>query len=162
MRSYNQRNTSINLEAIMQIDPNSPATHEASIQISATPLRVWEIMSDIENWPRWNDDIQTAKLNGKLAKGTTFTWKAGPGTIISTLEVVDKPQHLGWSGKLFGIKAVHLWRIEPKGKITIVTTEESWDGLLPKLFKGYSKKTLKKAIDNGLSQLKIAAESSEK
>ncbi len=146
----------------MQIDLNFPATHKANIEINATPIRVWEIISDIENWPSWNDDIKSAKLNGKLAKGTTFTWKAGPGTITSTLEVVDKPQLLGWSGKLFGIQAVHIWRIEPKGEIAIVTTEESWDGLLPKLFKGYSKKTLKKAIDNGLRQLKIAAESSEK
>lgn len=146
----------------MQIDPNSPATYTASIKINATPIRIWEIMSNIENWPSWNDEIQKTKLNGKLVKGTTFTWKVGLGTIISTLEIVDKPQFLGWSGKLFGIKAVHIWRIDPKGNSTIVTTEESWDGLLPKIFKSYSKKTLKRAIDSGLSQLKVAAESSEK
>jgi hypothetical protein len=143
----------------MQIDPNSRVSHSASIEIDASAQKVWDVMSDIENWPKWNSDIKSAKLNGRLYKGTTFTWKAGPGTITSTLEVVNKPSLLGWSGKLFGIKAVHIWRIASKDMKTVVTTEESWDGFLPKIFRNSSKKTLKKAIDNGLVQLKKAVES---
>lgn len=118
-------------------------------------------MSDIENWPSWNQDITNANLNGKLEAGTTFTWKSGPGTITSTLEAVEKPHLIGWSGKLFGITAVHIWKFDSvKGK-TVVTTEESWRGLFATLFKSRSKKTLVKAIDTGLSRLKVAAENYE-
>ncbi len=145
----------------MQLDLNSPVIHSASIKICAPAQKVWKVMSDIENWPSWNRDIESAKMSGKLSKGTTFTWKSGPGTITSTLEAVDNLKLLGWSGKMFGIKAVHIWRLETNGKFTIVTTEESWSGLIPRLLKGTSKKTLIKAINNGLAQLKTAVESSE-
>ncbi|MCA9347685.1 SRPBCC family protein [Candidatus Saccharibacteria bacterium] len=146
----------------MEIEQGAPVSYSQSIEINASIQTIWKIMTDIENWPSWNEDIKSATLNGKLTIGTTFTWKSGPGTITSTLEAVNKPNLLGWSGKLFGIKAVHIWKIKSvKGK-SIVTTEESWSGLYASLFKRRSKKTLIKAIDTGLNRLKSAAEYSRK
>lgn len=143
----------------MEIEQNAPVSYSQSIVINASTKTVWDIMSDIESWPSWNEDITSVKLNGKLQAGTTFTWKSGPGTITSTLEAVKKPHLIGWSGKLFGIRAVHIWKIEPTNGKSVVTTEESWSGLFPSVFKGSSKKTLVKAIDTGLNRLKDAAES---
>lgn len=146
----------------MEIEQSAPVSYSQSIEINASIQTIWKIMSDIENWPSWNEDIKSATLHGKLTAGATFTWKSGPGTITSTLEAVEEPYLIGWSGKLFGIKAVHIWKIESiKGKTT-VTTEESWSGLFATLFRKSSKKTLIKAIDTGLNRLKAAAEYSGK
>ena len=137
----------------MKIEQNAPVSYSQSIEINASIQTIW---------PKWNEDITSAKINGKLEAGTTFTWKSGPGTITSKLEAVEKPHLIGWSGKLFGIKAVHIWKIDTiKGK-SVVTTEESWSGLFASVFKKSSKKTLIKAIDTGLNRLKAAAEYSEK
>lgn len=145
----------------MEIDKNAPVTYSQSIEINALQQTIWKLMAEIEKWPSWNKDISSTKLNGKLEVGTTFTWKSGPGTITSKLVVVEKPHLIGWSGKLFGIKAVHIWKVQSIGGKSVVTTEESWSGLIATLFKSSSQKTLIKAIDTGLNRLKAAAESSE-
>lgn len=146
----------------MNIHNEAPVKHSDSVVVNASVEKIWRIMSDIEKWPDWNPEITWTKLNGKLEPGTTFVWKAGPGTITSTLEEVSAPRLIAWSGKLFGIRAIHIWRIGSKEGLTTVTTEESWDGLIPKLLKRSSEKALVKAIEKGLAQLKIAAESPEK
>ena len=117
-------------------------------------------MSDIDHWPAWNHDVSTATLDGGLKSGSIFKWKAGPGTITSTLEAVETKKLLAWSGKTFGIKALHIWHFEAHGASTLVTTEESWDGLPVRLLKASSKKMLVKAITSALQSLKQAAEQS--
>lgn len=143
----------------MQLDTHAAVTQKGTVTISAPIEKVWKLMSDIEKWPEWNKDVTGARLNGELRPETTFTWQAGPGTITSRLEAVEENRLIAWSGKTIGIKAVHIWRLDSNGSETIVTTEESWDGILARLLKGYSKRTLSKAIVDGLQLLKRAAES---
>jgi uncharacterized protein YndB with AHSA1/START domain len=142
----------------MQLDTHAAVTQTGTVTISAPIEKVWKLMSDIDKWPEWNKDVAVARLNGDLRAGTTFTWKAGPGTITSRLEAVEENRLIAWSGKTMGIKAVHIWRLDSKGSETVVTTEESWDGILARLLKGYSERTLSKAITDGLQLLKHAAE----
>lgn len=142
----------------MNLPENAPVKHTQSITIAASIDTVWRLMSGIDRWPEWNPEIKSAKLFGALEPGNEFAWKAGPGTIRSTIEAVS-PQHLiGWRGSLLGIRAVHIWRIEGEDGAVVVTTEESWSGLIPRIFRRYSEKTLENAISHGLSTLKKAAE----
>lgn len=142
----------------MQLSPTAPVRYIQHVEINAPLDTVWSLMSDIAGWPRWNPDITAATLLGELQPGSTFRWKAGPGTIVSTLEAVEPQQLMAWSGRLPGIKAVHIWRLEGDAMHTTVTTEESWEGLVATLFKGYSQKTLQRAVESGLALLKTAAE----
>jgi hypothetical protein len=142
----------------VEIDSTAPAVARGEIDIAAGPEVVWSVLADIDGWPRWNASIASAKLEGELAPGSTFRWKAGPGTITSTLGHVDPPRELGWAGKTFGIKAVHVYRLEQRGDSTHVTSEESWDGLPVRLLRGRMQKTLQKALDEGLPRLKAVAE----
>jgi len=142
----------------VEIDAAAPAIGRAEIDVAAAPEVVWSVLADIDGWPRWNASIASARLEGELAPGSTFRWKAGPGTITSTLREVDPPRELGWTGKTFGIKAVHVYRLEQRGDSTHVTSEESWDGLPVRLLRGRMQKTLQKALDEGLPLLKAEAE----
>jgi len=143
----------------MNINRDAPAIASGKILIHANIDIVWELMSDIERWPEWNPDITEVTLDGKLEPGVTFRWKSGPGTIKSTLREIRKPEIIGWSGKILGITALHVWRIDSQNGVTRVSTEESWEGLLARLFKGWSTKTIQEAINSGLQHLKTAAES---
>lgn len=142
----------------MQADRAAPVFAESSIQIDAPPEIVWEVMADIDSWPTWNADVKQARLQGDLREGTTFEWKSGPGTIKSTLREVTAPSRLGWTGSTLGIKAIHIWKIEPADGGSVVSTEESWDGLVVKLTRKASQKTLEKALAEGPRHLKAEAE----
>jgi hypothetical protein len=57
-----------------------------------------------------------------------------------------------------GIKAVHVFRFQDRDSGTLARSEESWEGLLASLLKGYSRRSLDKAIRSVLSHLKVEAE----
>jgi hypothetical protein len=87
-----------------------------------------------------------------------FRWKAGPSTLTSTLQIVDPPGEIAWTGTTMGIKAVHVFRFQAAGGGTLARSEESWEGLLASLLKSYSRKTLNKEIRGVLAHLKAEAE----
>ena len=65
---------------------------------------------------------------------------------------------LNGPGDTFGVRAIHAWHVRAADDGTIVTTEESWDGLPARLFRGRSKGTLDASIASGLALLKAEAE----
>jgi hypothetical protein len=144
--------------SVIEINYQAPAIAIGEVKIRAKPESVWEIMADIERWPEWNPDVVSATLTGELTPGSTFQWKAGPGTITSTLQRVERPSVLAWTGKMLGIKAVHVWNIKKQDDFTIIKTQESWDGLLVRLFSGMMQKALDQSINQGLEYLKVEAE----
>ena len=137
-----------------------PANAESQIEISAEPGIVWDVITAIESWPNWNKDVRNAVLHGPLAEGTTFTWKAGPGTVTSRFARLERPTTIVWTGKTLGVTAEHTWRLQSIDGGTRVNTEESWVGLLVTLLRGTMTKALQKALDDGLKYLKIEAEGS--
>jgi hypothetical protein len=145
----------------VQADRNAPVYGVGEIEIAADPETVWGVLADIGGWPSWNPDITQVNLRGLVQPGTTFSWRSGPGTIISTFQVVEEPTELTWTGKTMGISAVHVYRLHPSAQHpghTVVSTEESWGTLLARLLRKRFAKTLKTAIDTGLARLKAEAE----
>jgi hypothetical protein len=57
-----------------------------------------------------------------------------------------------------GIKAVHVFHLEPSDDGTLVRSEESWDGLIVKLMKVYGRTSIHSAISSILAGLKREAE----
>ncbi|AXV37819.1 MAG: polyketide cyclase [Methanobacterium sp. BRmetb2] len=143
---------------MIKINEDAPVIARSKIEINAEPERVWNLLSDINNWSKWNPDIETTSLKGNLEKGTGFRWKTSSGTITSTLQLVDPPEILAWTGKIMSIKAIHIYQLESENSETLVKTEESWEGLLARILRGTLQKQLQKSIDAGLQYLKTAAE----
>jgi uncharacterized protein YndB with AHSA1/START domain len=142
----------------MQINERAPAVASEEIEVAAPPEIVWNVISEIDAWPQWNPAITQSSLDGALAPGSTFRWKAGPGTITSTLRQVDPPHVLAWTGKTFGINAIHVYRLEPAEGGTRVSTAESWEGLPVRLMRGRMQRMLQDALRTGLEALKREAE----
>ncbi len=136
----------------------APVKGSQEIEIAAPPEIVWDVLTRFEDWPQWNPDVKSMSFDGPLAPGSEFRWKAGPGTIVSTLEQVEPPRHVSWRGRTMSIKALHEWRFEPRDGGTLVKTEESFSGLLARLFRGNLQKTLDKSLVEGLEHLKREAE----
>jgi hypothetical protein len=140
------------------INRAAPVIGTSETEVAAARELVWDVLTGIEHWPSWNPDVKSVSMHGGLSEGTVFRWKAGPGTVTSTLEHVEAPQRVAWSGKTFGLQAIHVYALEAHNGTTLVRTEESYDGLVARLFRGRLQKTLDGALDSGLRHLKAEAE----
>jgi uncharacterized protein YndB with AHSA1/START domain len=140
------------------INERAPVVGSSELEISATPEAVWEVLTAFDRWPSWNPDVKSMTVQGPLAAGSVFRWKAGPGTIESTLQRVEPPRLIAWTGKTLGIKAIHFWYLEPRDTSTFVRTEESYEGLVTRLLRRPLQKTLDSALADGLRYLKAEVE----
>jgi hypothetical protein len=140
------------------VNLSAPVVGTSETVIAAPPELVWDVLSAISEWPDWNPDVRSVSMRGTVSEGAKFRWKAGPGTITSTLEQVEPPRRIAWSGKAFGLQALHVYFLEGRSGMTRVRTEESYDGLMAHLFRGRLQETLERALDNGLRHLKAEAE----
>ena len=77
---------------------------------------------------------------------------------MTTLQRVDRPRVLAWTGSTLGIKAIHVHVLEARGGNTFVKSEESYDGLVVRIFRGLLQQRLDVALANGLRHLKVEAE----
>jgi hypothetical protein len=138
----------------------APVFSEGRISVAASPERLWDIMADFENWPSWNEDVDSVRLEGPVTEGTVFRWKAGPSRIVSTLRTVKRPTMLGWTGRTMGIDAIHMWRFEVSPGGAIASMEESFSGLVARLFRKRLQRQLDATTKKGLEMLKAVAERS--
>lgn len=124
------------VKSMKSINNNAPVKCSKTIRINSCREKVWSVMTDINNWQSWQTDIGSAKLNGERKAGATFDWKSGGVTIHSMLHTVEPFSYFGWTGKAFGLFAVHNWSLTEKDGQTEVLVSESMEGPLAWLFKG--------------------------
>jgi uncharacterized protein YndB with AHSA1/START domain len=147
-----------NNSKMRRINNNAPIKCSKTITINASSEKVWTIMTDIDNWATWQTDICKPKLNGELKPETTFDWKTGGAKIHSTLHTVEPYKQFGWTGKTFGIFAIHNWTLTETDGQTTVSVDESMESFLAKLLKKSFNKTLEKGIQHWLDLLKQECE----
>lgn len=146
---------------MMHVDQRAPVVESGQVEIAAGIGAVWQVLSAIERWPEWYPGVHDVLLRGALAEGTRFTWKVGRVAIASTLLEVEPPRFIAWRGTMLGIRGVHVWRLDRATCGTMVTTEESWDGLIPRLLRGRSRRTLGQATQSALRELKSHLEKAQ-
>lgn len=144
-----------------EINPQAPVIERKEIEIKAPAVSVWKVLTDIERWPDWQENVKSAKLKRAVAEGTNFVWKAGGLTFHSQLHTVEPYQAFGWTGKIMGASAVHNWTLTDKGKTTLVKVEESLEGFFPSLMKKSFQKNLTAGMEKSLQELKLTSEALE-
>lgn len=140
------------------INDNAPVKSKNQIEINAPVNVVWQTLTDISDWTRWQKAVTETKVLGEIKEGTPFNWKAGGLSFKSKIHTANPVSMFGWTGKTLGASAIHNWVFEKKDEKTIVTVEESLQGLLPSLFRKYFQKNLDAGIITNLKELKSASE----
>ena len=112
------------------------------ILIEAQPQKVWEILTDFENYPEWNSFVKS--IEGNVRVGNIISVRIEPpngnGLTFKPLVVAYEPQkELRWLGKFF-IKGVfdgeHQFKlIDNKNGTTTFIQSETFTGILVSLFK---------------------------
>jgi uncharacterized protein YndB with AHSA1/START domain len=142
----------------MDVDRDAPVIASSEIEIEALPEVVWDTLTDFESWPRWQREVKSLTIEGPVASGTSFRWKSGPASLNTTLQEVERPRRIGWTGRTMGIFGIHTWSFEPRDGGTTARTEESFQGLPARLLRGRMRRTLQRALEAGLAELKAEAE----
>jgi uncharacterized protein YndB with AHSA1/START domain len=137
------------------------ARSSGAITIKAPIERVWGLVVGIDAWPQWNKAVQSARMEGPVARGGRFDWKSRGFGIHSTFETVIPFTRVSWRGETLGTHAVHRWEFRATPDGIVVTTVETMTGLVPTLMPGGVQQMLDEVIPNLLSSLKTAAERPE-
>ncbi|MFF9646261.1 SRPBCC family protein [Kitasatospora aureofaciens] len=114
----------------VQIDQQAPVITRTEILIHAPLRTVWNIQTDVRNWPAWQPNVEsmTKETPGRLRPGSVFRWSTEGLDITSTVKQVVPGKRLVWGGPAQGITAVHVWTFTPTREGVLVHTEESWTG----------------------------------
>jgi carbon monoxide dehydrogenase subunit G len=93
-------------------------TFEKTIEIDATQQRVWEVLSDLEAWPRRIETVDLVELltPAPVSKGSRVRLKQ-PKLPEGTCDITvwDAPSYFEWTQKTSGITSVAGHRVEALG-----------------------------------------------
>jgi hypothetical protein len=142
------------------IDRNAPVITRDDIVIRASLKQVWDIQTDVENWPSWQPDVDSVQRvdSGRLKPGSVFRWHVQGLDVTSTVKQVKPQRRLVWGGPANGITAVHVWTFTPTRHGVLVHTEESWAGAPVEADIPYAQAALDASLRGWLENLKRTAE----
>ncbi len=134
---------------------------EFESEIQAKPEKIWDILADVEGWPKWVD-TDSAKLitPAPLKEGSKFEANLGGMRWDLTVTKADRPRSIEWSAKRLGLKAVHGWELQERGGKTVVATKETMWGWMAVSLYFITRMRLSKADKKWLADLKARAEGS--
>lgn len=119
---------------------------KTEIQVSATPKRVWAILTDFEKFSKWNPFIKN--IEGEVKAGERLTVRIPPP---NSKEMVFKPvvksafanKAFNWAGHFLfpGVfDGEHTFKIEPNETGSLLIQKENFRRLFVPLFWGNLKK----------------------
>jgi uncharacterized protein YndB with AHSA1/START domain len=142
----------------MDVNRKAPVIASAEGLIRAPLDLVWLVLTNIGEWSRWYPDVDSASIGGPIQPGTEFRWKSGKASIVSKFEEVEPQRRIVWTGRTFGIRAIHVWTFTEREGGIWVRTEESFAGMVALLFGGAMRRALGTTLQKGLTALKKECE----
>ncbi|MDQ7786231.1 MAG: SRPBCC domain-containing protein [Thermodesulfovibrionales bacterium] len=135
-----------------------------SIEINATLEKVWENFVDLTCWDQWNTVMQNVHTNEQQLTGgkkifCSFRPFFFPIRVSISVEEIVPYERVVWSAKKKGLSAYHEFDFRKNGTAVIVTSSETFSGVLSR-GEGMllPKKMMKSLTKDFLFDLKRAAE----
>lgn len=137
---------------------------EERIVIDTDLERIWTVFTDLTCWNNWNSVIRNACcVDQCLAHGTVITCCFRPFFFPINAQIkVDKViprKRVIWSVRKKGFFALHEFLFQRQEKGTLVTSRETFTGLLVRLFGSLlPEKRMRALTTTFLKDLKMASE----
>lgn len=133
---------------------------KTSITISASREKIWEILMDFENYPKWNSFIKS--VSGNVKVGNQIQIKLQGMTFKPVVLILNKNTELKWLGHLWfkGLfDGEHKFYLTSNGNgTTHFEQSEKFSGILVKLFSKNLDKGTKNGFEKMNNELKFRAE----
>jgi len=62
-----------------------------TLETKATPAQIWNVWKDVENWKKWDQDIELSQIDGPFQAGTTGCTKFIGTPLFKTLLTQVEP-----------------------------------------------------------------------
>jgi len=138
---------------------------EESILINTDLEKIWKVFTDLTCWNNWNSVITNACCDDQcLAHGTVITCCFRPFSFPINAQIkvnkVVPNECVTWSVRKKGFFANHEFLFQRKEQGIMVTSRETFTGLLVRLFGFlFPKKRMRALTTAFLNDLKMASES---
>ena len=97
--------------------------------IRAPADRVWGLLTDVERWPSWYRACRWVRQDSP----GSFTWKAHPVLLRSTVVASERPRVFAITADGLGVHAERAFTVRPSsdGRSSVVVSHETQVGPLP-------------------------------
>lgn len=99
--------------------------HTQSIEIEAPPGVVWDVLTDIEQWPTWTDSVKSIEVldEARLATGLRARLDILGAPTAGTWEVTSysEGREFTWENRAPGVRTNAWHTVEPDGNGSRVT-----------------------------------------
>ena len=129
-----------------------------SIIINKDLKLVWDILSNINNWGRWNPSIDHAVIYGQLKKGTSFRCNSGICEFDCEILGIESEQKILFKGKTIGLTLILAWLLELGSSGTKVIVSLDASGLMARIFGKRLANYFEFMLHRWLTSLKAQAE----
>lgn len=106
--------------------------YQVSREIEAAPEAVWEVLTDLEGWTRWDSAVASAE--GEIAEGNTVkvTPEGSARGFPAKVAELHPPRRMVWQGGMpLGLfRGVRTFELTPHGGATRFRMREEFSGLL--------------------------------
>jgi hypothetical protein len=62
-----------------------------TVETKATPMQIWRVWQDVENWKNWDQEIELSQIDGPFQTGTTGSTKFVGTPLFKTLLTQVEP-----------------------------------------------------------------------
>ena len=136
------------------------------IEISAPPEKVWNILTDINNWQEWSPIIRNSRGTASVGSELTITMagktagEEGP-TYSPVITALEAPVYLRWRAHMlagFIFTNYKVLKLEASGAGTRLIHKEMFKGLLAPVMCGQMEKGVPPMLNSMNQALKELAE----
>ncbi|QUQ64090.1 SDR family NAD(P)-dependent oxidoreductase [Kutzneria sp. CA-103260] len=114
-----------------------PIDVTTEVTIDADIDDVWRVLTTVDEWPTWYRACRWVRSDGAgggpVGPGATFTWKAHPVTLDSTVLAADPRRVFSFRAVARGLSAIHTVTLHPTPQGVRVVSHETQTGPLPSL-----------------------------
>lgn len=131
-----------------------------TVETTATPDAIWEAWTDVAGWPRWDVELESARLDGPFEDGAegTLAPRSGPSARFRIDEVEPGRAYTLTTRLPLGSLRVHrAWSPIADGRIS-VTHSVTFSGLGGRLLAGRLGPRFRRALPVALDRLRDLAE----
>lgn len=125
-----------------------------TLETKATPAQIWNVWKDVENWKKWDQDIELSQIDGPFQAGTTGCTKFVGTPLFKTLltqvepfKLVVQEAYLSFA-KVVSYQSMH----QVAGKTQVTFTVEIL-GPLSLFFACMLGRFIKKKIPNEMEEM---------
>ena len=125
-----------------------------TIETEATPIQIWKVWEDVDNWKKWDREIELSRLNGPFQTGTTgYTKFVGSPPLKTLLKQVDPMKLVVQESYLSFAKVISYQSMSQVAGKTRITFQVEIRGLLSFFFTCILKRYIKKKIPAEMEEM---------